>query len=350
MSVEATPPVTSIETSEDVSRSIRDYYASKMHDAVNGFALTNALFAFVEAGLLDDLNRDGYIDAASAAERHGYKPDQLLGLLRYLTSQDVFKERDRFYATPFGDAVFSKAAVGRLWLYRGGYGRLMFEAGRLLDGSLTYGKELTREGEYVSKGSSSATSSFYDEVALKIIDRLGARTLVDLGCGAADFLISYVKRSPDNRGIGVDLDPGGLAEAGRRTRAAGVAERIQLIEGDAFGVDGLARTCNSADLFFAFGMVHEVLRDGEEGLLDFIDRMAVAFPGKRFLIGEPIVNRTREDGAFYWLHILSKQGIPLPLAGWTKLLGRLKKAKLEMVYRPDHEMVAAYFQIAFPGR
>src|SRR5262249_45580113 len=159
-----------------------------------------------------DLQTDGAIDAQASAARHGYQPDQVLGLLRYLTTQDVFKERERFYPTPYADAVFSRASVGRLWLYRGGYGKLMFEAKGLMDGTLTHGRDISRVGKYVAIGSCAATSSFFDEVPLTMMEKLGVRTIVDLGCGAAEFLISFVKRSPHHRGIGIDLDAGGIEE------------------------------------------------------------------------------------------------------------------------------------------
>jgi len=58
-------PVTPVKTSESVSRSMRDYYASRMHDALGGFAFVSAVFAFVESKLWDDLKADGSIDAAA---------------------------------------------------------------------------------------------------------------------------------------------------------------------------------------------------------------------------------------------------------------------------------------------
>ena len=60
--------------------------------------------------------------------------------------------------------------------------------------------------------------------------------------------------------------------------------------------------------------------------------------GKRFMLGEPMVNRTRDDGAFYWLHVLSKQGIPMNVPGWTTLLQKLTRATLEAV---------SYFSLRF---
>ncbi len=46
----------------------------------------------------------------------------------------------------------------------------------------------------------------------------------------------------------------------------------------------------------------------------------------------------RDDGAFYWLHVLSKQGIPMNVPGWTTLLQKLTRATLEAV---------SYFSLRF---
>jgi hypothetical protein len=339
-------PVKTIKTSEVVSRNIRDYYASKVHEAINGYALTNAIFAFTTSPLWDDLKRDGSIDAKESAARHNLVEDQVVGLLRYLTSQDVFKERERFYQTPFGDAVLSGPAVGRVHMYRGGYGNLYSNASGLMNGSMKYGTEpATRDGGYVASGTNSSTSAFYDEVPLGVLANLGVRTLVDFGCGAGAFLTSYVQLHPENRGIGVDLDANAIKEAKAVPRPTEVGSRIRFVLGDAFKPKALPAECEEAEVFYAFGMVHEILRGGDGAFLEFVESLAERFPGRRFLLGEPLVNRTPADGAFYWLHVLSKQGIPLNLVGWTALIGRLKNAHLEAVYRPDHEMVAAYFSI-----
>jgi len=338
-------PLHFVKTSQAASRNIRDFAASKLADAMNGFAFVNALFALVESKLWDDLREHGSLDARASAAKHGYHEDQVLGLLRYLVTQDVFKERDRFYPTPFSEAVFSRPALGRLWLYRGGYGQLMFDARELMTGS-----DAKRDGTYVATGSSAGTSALFDEVGLSILGELGARTIVDLGCGAAEFAITFAKSSADRRAIGIDLDQRAIDGARDNARAAGVADRVKLIAGNAFDVDVLGAHCGDVDVFYMMGLEHELLRGGDDKVLSHIDELAVRFRGKRFLFAEPLLNRTREDGAFYWLHVLSKQGIPLNLNAWTSLLGRLQSSYLEAIYRPDHEMLAAYFSIKLEPR
>jgi SAM-dependent methyltransferase len=57
----------------------------------------------------------------------------------------------------------------------------------------------------------------------------------DLGSGDGRIVIAAAKRGA--RGVGIELEPGLVAEAGRNARKAGVAERVQFIEGDIFNTD-----------------------------------------------------------------------------------------------------------------
>jgi hypothetical protein len=95
-------------------------------------------------------------------------------------------------------------------------------------------------------------------------------------------------------------------------------------------------------------MEHEGLRDGEQAVLSHIDAMAARFPGKRYLLGEPMLHMSVADGMFYWIHVLSMQGIPRNVPGWCDLLGKLERAKLREVFVPDHRQWCAYFDIEFP--
>jgi len=67
--------------------------------------------------------------------------------------------------------------------------------------------------------------------------RPGPRDLVfDLGCGDARIVIAAAKRY-GARGVCVDIDPDRIAEARDNVRRAGVADRIQIVQGDLFELD-----------------------------------------------------------------------------------------------------------------
>src|SRR5206468_3051162 len=65
---------------------------------------------------------------------------------------------------------------------------------------------------------------------LKEIQRLGGRYVLDLGCGAGDFLIQLALRWPDGGGVGIDLSPDGIAAARAAAEEYGVADRLAFHE------------------------------------------------------------------------------------------------------------------------
>ena len=54
----------------------------------------------------------------------------------------------------------------------------------------------------------------------------------DLGCGDGKIVIAAAKLGA--RGVGVDIDPQRVKEATANVKAAGVADRVQIIHGDIF--------------------------------------------------------------------------------------------------------------------
>ena len=58
-------------------------------------------------------------------------------------------------------------------------------------------------------------------------------TVVDIGCGWATLLIRILERTIATRGVGIDLNCDGFEHANQIAAARGVADRLQLIGGDA---------------------------------------------------------------------------------------------------------------------
>jgi SAM-dependent methyltransferase len=189
-----------------------------------------------------------------------------------------------------------------------------------------------------------------DMVPLAVLAKKGARKVADLGCGAGQFLIEWVKGGSERSGVGVDIAPEAIEEARQAAREHGVGDRLAFNVGDAFDNEAIYKTCHDVDVFFSFAMEHEGLRDGEVAVLGHIDAMAQRFPGKRYLLGEPMLHMSVADGMFYWLHVLSLQGIPRNVPGWCDLLGKLQRARLHEVFIADHRQWCGYFDIEFPSK
>lgn len=67
--------------------------------------------------------------------------------------------------------------------------------------------------------------------------RIGETDVVcDLGCGDGIMVITAVKEMKARKGIGIDVDPKRVTEARANAKAAGIAERIEIREGNILDV------------------------------------------------------------------------------------------------------------------
>ena len=113
-------------------------------------------------------------------------------------------------------------------------------------------------------------------------------TVVDLGCGMGYFTIGLARLTgPEGRVIAVDLQQKMLDALGRRSRRAGVAERIVLhrCRKASLGIE------DSADFALAFWMAHEV--PGKPRF--FGEILALLKPQGRLLLVEPKLHVTRKS-------------------------------------------------------
>jgi SAM-dependent methyltransferase len=323
--------------------------ASRIQESVNGFVLTNALFACVDTHLAEELCKAETFDPVEGAPRLKLDAHQLKGLCKYLVLQDVLAEKDgKYWLTPLGKNLFGVGARGFLELYRGGYGHVIAEAGPLLTGAKAYQRDLVRDGKYVASGSTGFFRTFNFPQAFAAIDRCRGKRILDLGCGDASLLIDYCRRTPDATGIGVDVDERAISNGRAAIDAAKLSGRIKLIHGDAFDLKVLRPLADQIDVLTSFAMQHEMFRDGEQAVINHLNELATCFKGKRYVLGEPLINMTRADSNFFWVHVLSLQGFPRSIDGWVELLGKCK-LELEAVYYSVHEKLSnsGYFVLKF---
>jgi ubiquinone/menaquinone biosynthesis C-methylase UbiE len=105
-------------------------------------------------------------------------------------------------------------------------------------------------------------------------------TVVDIGCGMGYFTIGLAKLAgPEGKVIAVDLQQQMLDALGRRSRKAGVADRIVLhrCRKESLGVE------DPSDFALAFWMAHEV----PDKFRFFREILALLKTGGRLLLVEP---------------------------------------------------------------
>jgi len=303
----------------------------------NGHTEFYILQALHETGVLAALREAGPAGrtVAELAASHHLNAHLLDGALHYLTFADevLEKEGDRFRLSDRGrEWLFSPLFLNMLYKLQA-YETLHTEMLPALREEKRYGKDFVRRGDAVARFSEIGTRGMNPWV-VKELGKLGARTVVDLGCGAAHTLISFCQSDAGLAGVGIDIDEGSLGEARRRIAAAGLGDRIRVAPGDLTRPDSYAAEVGDADAFHCMAALHEFLRDGEDAMVAMLARMKALFPGKHLLVLEfswvpddkfralPLVDRIPLLYYQYIMHPHSWQGIPIPRESWLALFER----------------------------
>jgi cyclopropane fatty-acyl-phospholipid synthase-like methyltransferase len=213
--------------------------------------------------------------------------------------------------------------MAQLGFYLEAYGPVMSRMAGLLDGTLGYGRDVLRDGRALGRHCTTLNRTFFTPIISRILTEAGATTVLDLGCGAGTLLIDLSRADPRLRGVGLDSAPDAVAYALRQVEAAGLRDRISIVQADAFEPRTWPEPCLEADGVTAIGVMHELFRRGDQAVIDLFDSYARLFGPrlKTLVMGEPeLYYDTREnDSEMFLAHIFTEQGIPRRRDLWLDL-------------------------------
>jgi SAM-dependent methyltransferase len=193
--------------------------------------------------------RAGTTDPAALAEATGTDADALLRLLRHLAAVGVLAETapGRFAPTEVGDLLADgHPAMQRSWLdLSQAVSRADLAFLRLLDAVRTgrpvyedlHGRPFWADlsADPTLGASFDALMATEEEAAFAVpvaaYDWRGVRHVLDVGGGTGGLLKAVARAEPGVRGTLLEL-PGPAARARERTAEAGLADRIEVVEGD----------------------------------------------------------------------------------------------------------------------
>jgi SAM-dependent methyltransferase len=276
-----------------------------------------------QEGFLDRLVAAGKLSAAAYARERNLAPHVLQSLCVYLDALKLVDYEE-------GTCVPTRGLVDLLAEPRGifdlayGYEPIFTSLPALLAGTKLVGRDVTRRGEYIAKGSGELGRQLPFPVMCDLIRRLGARRVLDLGCGDLEFLFLLCEELPV-RCVGIDKDPAAVAYAEKRLRESRFADRIEVHEGDMFAVDELCRRWGDADVVTAVDVFHEYLIEGDGRIRGLLEGLRRAFPQAALVVAEfcvqPRARLRRRPTAFvehHLFHDLTNQVI-LPASRWREL-------------------------------
>ena len=115
-------------------------------------------------------------------------------------------------------------------------------------------------------------------------------SIIEVGCGTGRHLIQLAKAFPNARCVGVEIDPTGMKAASALVAEAGIADRVELIEGDLTS----AVSEDSADAVVMIEVLHEIAPDLRKGVIDACHR-ALRLKGWLLIIDETYPTTLRES-------------------------------------------------------
>jgi SAM-dependent methyltransferase len=312
--------------SAEMQRSWESGRAAQVGEVLDGYYLFHALSA--STGMLKRLR--GQDRVTSDVLLTGL--DRELGghLLRFLEIRGIVQRAgsDGYALTPRGRHLANDVPAAMLGYHAEAYGAVSTKLGALLRGESTYGVDVERDHAALGRHCAELARAFVAPVARTAIERNGARRVLDLGCGDASFLIDLCRDNASLRGIGLEIAPAAVSEARERVAAAGLDDRITIVEGDAFAPSSWPAICREADVCVMVGVLHEHFRAGEQAVVRVLDTYADIFlgPDRWVLLVEPQLRYDASDANFFLIHALTKQGFPRAKDEWLQVIA---KSRLE---------------------
>lgn len=318
-------------------------------ELASAYVLSAAIVGLARSGIARQLSNDWgplvkLVPNAALAPR-------LEHVLRFLALRGVVESNgDSWRTTLYGAKLFDEVAESALGYYVDAYGPVLQNIGGLLNGSLTYGRDVSRDTEALGQRCEVLFRSFGSRIVQESLRASDARTVLDLGCGTGGMLLDLVLADPGLRGFGIDIAPDAIAYAERRADEKGVADRLSFVTADAFQPetwpDDILRTC---DFYIAVGALHEHFRDGEGAVIDLMRRYGDLLrrnENRILLLCEPeMTTASKADANFYLIHALTDQGFPRPRGDWMTVIEASGLNCRRILSVPNTAFRFAYYEI-----
>jgi SAM-dependent methyltransferase len=317
-----------------VGRSLGAYL--KTVGLVSEAYLAQVLVALWDSGVYEYVRNRGRIEIDQTAEELGLDPSILRSLIEYLLGSGLMTPQGNgFVLSDKGRPYWNYITRGVLTAHLAGYNQLLVNLGPLLRKEIDiFDPRLDRSGRLVASGSGYALlGSGTIPWILKLIRQIGGSYVLDIGCGAGDFLIQLALRWPDGAGVGIDMNPEAITQAATNAERAGVSSRLTFHHAKlaAEPMPLKPEILERVDTLTAMYLLHEFAgRGGVDAIIAAISQLRKQFPGRKLLMLEgeradpaalsAAAPRTLSQLDYSFIHPLSRQGPLRTAAEWEEII------------------------------
>jgi SAM-dependent methyltransferase len=291
--------------------------ASAMKRWVRPYAVTTCLLSLEKNGLNQELLAADGIDIA---RRSDLDHTTLTTVLEYLFENDLLSRSAGVYRAK-DPHQFTYALEAMYAVYA--YHEPAAAIDRMLRGEVRYGRDVVRSDEYDAIASATLNSKFSFQFTNRVLQRAGASSLMDMGCGTGEFLAYLAANGFGGKLYGVDL----AADAIEAGKARGFqSDKVSLFTGDllALGESARANGLETVDVLSLMFVLHEF----DDAMVPrILQSAAETFPQAQILLTElidrdsEVLRRTRAATVFPELklvHRLSDQ-VLRTVARWDEV-------------------------------
>jgi SAM-dependent methyltransferase len=317
-----------------IGRSLGAYL--KTVGLVSDAYLAQVLVALWDSGMYEYVRNHESIASDDASAELNLDPSILQSLIEYLVGWGILApEGNSFVLSEKGKSYWNYITRGILTSHLAGYNQLLVNLGPLLRKEIDlYDSRLDRSGRLVASGSGYALlGSGTIPWILKLIKQIGGTYVMDVGCGAGDFLIQLASRWPDGAGMGIDMNAEAIAEANANADRCGVSDRLTFhqakLSAEPMSID--RKILEKVDTLTAMYLLHEFAgRGGAEAITAGMSQLRKQFPGRKLLMLEgeradpAVLNanppRTFAQLDYTFIHPISRQGPLRTSAEWEQII------------------------------
>jgi len=314
---------------------------------VRGFTAGYCWWALLNEGILDKLEQESLFNWSGYLDSYPGDREVLEAIVEYLAGVGLLERQGaRLQLSEQGKVLMAepRGLLELLWAYEPCFANL----GALLRGEKKYGREVTRRITFVGSGSGRLCEQLPYPVMRRMVQGLGVKMVLDLGCGDMAFLTGLCQQDDSIRCLGIDNDAEMIAYDQKLLGENDYSGRLLAQQADMFNLPALRADLPPVDCITACDTFHEYLQNPDQ-LIEFFQRLKQRFAGVRFVIGEFCL----QDAA--WLkkhktatleHHLFHQLSGQQIGSAQTWRGIFQKASLEIIEEQVYDIIGhGYFAL-----
>jgi len=306
----------------------RLFRIKKIHDHMiqfsRGYMGSSCISALFNIGFFDELEKNKSVDLETYSRDRNIDKKVLQSICDYLYSLKILrKDKNAYSMDSYGRDLFRYSRGNFELLYA--YWPLFHELEALLRKDKIYGKDIFRRDRFVAKGSAGLTKNLPFPVVKDIIRKYNLKSILDLGCGSGEFLVSLCGDNDIAKCYGIDISREAIDCAKEESKKAGKEDVMALEVCSIFELDKVKEKWIDIDVLTSMFVLHEFLIQGRQKVVDLLKNIRRDFPGRYLIVCELCKKRhsllRKKPTAViehHLFHALSKQEL-ITFEEWNEL-------------------------------